>query len=823
MEEIMRKRTGNCIRHVMAFTFLCLIFFCLPGCTTVENRTNSSDIYCLDEPSATYAEVIAQSLPSYTIGRTTHSYPAVQQKNVIAVEAFEPQALPALKYGVAKHWYPQYLATVIIAVDRDKTNADIDGWKDLSVVKEEVGIIGTKSYDLIFSAIAYGLEGENYTFSGATYLLGNLRKNGFLRMDSNEPAIVICFDFEAVALMKSGRNVEIVVPCEGTFSYERGLLSNDELSFSGDPDLLLAAAGFRLLDGRCDDAFYPAAAAYETTGRILDYDRFNTVCLDGDRIFRRDVLNTRLYSSADGREHQLFPLFYMIILIVWTASVFRRAIQQSVKHAALVTGIILLGWMMVRLIKFQIIDETTLGLYLWYSFSLFQLALPLVALWLAHAIDRPDDKLSPKWLLVPAVLNGILVILVFTNHFHNFVYQIDFSKPRWANTYGYGPGYIIIQFVNYALLGLAVIIMMIKCGRSARKKSLIFPIAFLAVLVLYGYGYFTRIPLARDSDIVMVTGLIALLFFETALRTGLIPVNTKYTAFFSNTTLKMQVTGCDAKAILSSMANMEYNSNTLADALTSHPLPLLIDENTLLFANEIRGGTVFWQEDVTKLNRLNAEIDESVSKLSATNVMLVEEGKIKRVLAEENEREQLMTRLEAEIAGYTDKMSVMAQQLENGADRSKKSAEIAMLLCYVKRRCNLFFREQEARMMLPGELAGYLEELAGIANYSNIKMVISSDVCVHLSVRRATLFYDFFYNVFEWATLQCCSYVMVHFREGSDGVMMRLLPDASSEGYSPNAELFAAIMSSGGKFTLENLDDATAISLSFPRGGEDNV
>ena len=816
----MKKRRGSIVGRVTALVLLSLILFSLSGCTMIENLTGSSDVYCLDEINSAYNEVIAHTLPGYSVGRTSLVYPFLQQKSTTAAEAFDPQALPALEHGVAGYWYPQYLATVIIAVDREKTDAVIRGWSDLYAVEEEVGIIGVYSYTMVFSAISYGLEGEKYTFAGAADLLAGLRKKGFLHMDSSDPGIVICYDYQAAAMINSGRDVEIIIPCEGTFSYERGLLSHVRLSFVGDMDSLLVSSGFRLADGRCDDSLYPVATAYESAVRVSNYDHFGTVGLDGDRIFRRAVLKTRLYSSADGREHQLFPLLYMILSIVWIASVFRRAMQKSVRRAALLTGIILLGWMTVRLVKFQIIDETMLGLGLWFSYYLFQLSLPLVALLLADSIDRPDDSRVPKWLLVPAILNGAFLLLVFTSHLHGFVFRIDFSSPNWAADYSYGPGFTAIQFVNYALLGLAVVVMMIKCGRSLRKKGFLFPITFLVLLVLYAYGYSTQIPIARDSDITMVTGLFTLLFFESAIRTGLIPVNTKYADFFTHTTLRIQITDSDKKAVLSSEPTVEYSPDALAGAIASQPLPLTLGENTLLFSSGIQGGNVFWQEDITGLNRLHAEIVESVNKLSAANAMLAEDEKIKRILAEENEKERIMTQLEAEIAGHTEKLSAMARQMKSPADFPNKTAEIAILLCYVKRRCNLFFRERETRAILPGELTGYLDEMAGIAAYSDTKIIVSSDIKESLSVRHATLFYDFFYRVIEWAASQSCPHVMVHFREGNGNVIMRLLPYASPNSFTPDAGLLTAISSNGGVFAMKNLDDAAAISLSFPQGGE---
>ena len=818
----MRKRTINSIGRIVAVALLCLMFASVAGCTVVEDLSNSSDIYCLDEPDSAYYEVLAQTLPTYSVGRTPRVYPTLNQKNTVAAEAFDMQTLSAIEQGVADYWYPQYLATVIIALDRDKTDADICGWGDLYVVNEEVGIVGIFTNHFIFNAIAFGLEGKNYTLTGAANLLSGIRKNGFLRLNSNEPSIVICYDYLAAAMIKQGRNIEIVVPCEGTFSYDRGLLSNDELRFTGDIDTMLVSAGFRSVDGQYDATIYPAAAVYEPAVKVPDYDHFNIVCLEGDRVFRRDVLNTRMFTSADGREHQLFPLIYMIVLIIWAVSVLRRAMQSSVRKAVVFTGIILLGWMTTRLIKFQIIDETTLGLYLWYSYYLFQLVLPLVALWLAYTIDKPDDRPLPKWLLALSALNISLIVLVFTNHLHGLVFQIDFSKLNWATDYGYGIGYTIIQVISYSLLGIAFIIMLVKCGRNSRKKSRVFPLGFLVILVIYGYGYFAQIPIARESDITMVTGLLVLMIFESALSAGLIPVNSKYVAFFSNTSLGIQIIDSDDKTVFSSAAAVEYNPDVIAKALTSYPHPLPLDENTLLFGSTIRGGSVLWQEDISVLNRLHAEVDESVGKLSAANAMLIDEEKIKRTLTEENEKERLLAQLEAEIAAHTAKLSSMAQQLENVSDRQKTAAGIAILLCYVKRRCNLFFREQEVQTIPPGELTGYIDELAGIAAYSDIKIIVSSDISSDLTVRRSTLFYDFFYLVIEWAAMQSSPHVMVHFQERNGSVIMRVLPYISPKGFIPGTDILTAIASDSGIFALKNLDDAVAISLSFPQGGEND-
>ena len=821
----MRMNNNYYYKYLIMLVLLCFVLQPLTGCSVGTYKegaeANPITIYSLREPHSTYGGVLAEILPNYGLGDTANLYPSYQQPNTVAVEASDVHVLPAIEYGVLGYWYPHYLATVVIAIDRDRTDAQILGWNDLSSLGEPVGIIGYDISHLLFSAIAYGLEGENYTLNSATTLMAGLRENGFFRSESADPAVIICYDSQAAAMKKAGRALDIVVPCEGTLTYVRGLFSHDELSFSSDLDPLLLRSGLRLRDGRCDETLYPAPEAYETATTIPNYNHFNAVSVEGDRVYRRDVRNTRLYSSVDAREHQLYPLLYIVVLVLWTSSVFRRAMHRSVRRSSLIMGITMFCWMTTRIIKYQIADESTLGLYLWYSYILFQLTLPLVALYLAHSIDRPDDNTRPWWLYACSALNVGLVLLTFTTHLHGMVYIIDFTNPRWANVYGYGPSYTLIQVLNYGMLGLAVMVMLVKCWRSSRKRSIVFPAFFLIFLVIYAFAYSAYIPIARDSDITMVTGLISLLFFESALRTGLIPVNTRYRSFFANSTLGMQLIDHAGETMLSSASAVELDAFDVQAVLASSPLPHAMDNNTLLFAGDIRGGHVLWQEDISRLNHLHAEIDESVSRLSAANAALAEEEKIKRLLTEEREKERLTTQLDAEIAEYTAQLSEMAQQLEQADDQPHKAAEIAILLCYVKRRCNLFFREQEVNTMPPSELTGYLDELAGIAAYSNKVVSISSDVNEPLSIRKATLLYDFFYRVLNWAAQQSHPHVIGHLRTRNDTIIMRLLPYAKPKGFTLDDKFMAAIGSIGGLCSIEILDDdAAAISLSFPLGGD---
>ena len=783
----MRKGIGSRAGRIAAPVLLCLILFFSYACAS--GGGGESTAICGNDEYADYPDVLPRLLPTHTVRRAENNVFAHLEEGAV-VEAFDPQAVPAVKAGLARYWYPQYLATVVIAVDRGRTDAQIRGWRDLLATDTAVGFSDANiNSHMLMAAMAYGLEGGGFTLKAAAGLLSALQTQKRLARNSFAPPVVICYDYQAAALRRAGRDIELVVPEEGTLTYEKGLLSNKPLAFAEGAESLLYAAGLRLPDGRCDPALY-GSACYRYAARVADYEHLNAACQDVVRVLRRTVYRIRLYTSVDGREHQLLALLYMILVVVWTAAVIRRAMQKGARRAALATGNILLGWMAVRLIKYQLIFAVGLDRYLWYGFYLFQLALSLALLWLAWAIDQPEDKvMPPKWLGLLGAGGGALAALVFTNDLHNQVFRLEYA-PNGSFEYTYGPGYYVVAAACIGMVLAAIVMMLLKSGRNPRRNRFVFPLAMCALSSAYGAGYLLRVPLAWESDVTMVTGLFTLLFVETAIRTGMIPVNSKYTPLFTHSPLAMQIIDNNGNVVLSS----------------SSSAPLRRDGDTLLFTAPIAGGHAMWQEDIAALNRLHREIEEYARKLAVANTMLAEEARIKRAMEEENAKTQLMAQLESELAAHAARLSAMIESQES-------AARIALLLCYIKRRCNLFFRGRETQLLPADELTVYIDELAELAGYADIKIIATSQLETPVAPRRAALFYDFFHSVVDWAAGCACPHMLAHI--GPDQAM-RLLPSEDARAFQLEENLAVAIAIAGGMVTVKDLDGAVGISLFFP-------
>lgn len=91
-----------------------------------------ADIFVIADGLSSYGNSVTGAFPDYkTVPDLPGNLPAALEGNAVSVEAFDFQAAGYLKIGAAKMFYPHYLATMVIAVDRDRTSDPIAGWADL--------------------------------------------------------------------------------------------------------------------------------------------------------------------------------------------------------------------------------------------------------------------------------------------------------------------------------------------------------------------------------------------------------------------------------------------------------------------------------------------------------------------------------------------------------------------------------------------------------------------------------------------------------------------------------------------------------------------
>ena len=815
MKDHLAEFKGN-LKHLLGLMLVVLFISFISGCV---KEVSSIKVVVDQDDYSFFPQLAEKILPTLLVEQSDRGAYSLLEDGMIA-EAFDIQAAGALQAGIAEFWYPQVLATVVIAIDREQTAAEITGWVDLYQTNDMVAFSSsTEESQMILAAMSYGLEGEKYTLKKAIELLATLQEDNRLAMNSMAAPVMVCYDYQAVNLMTKGRKIEIIIPKEGTYTYELGLLSNEKLDFEGNVSQAVLAANFRSLAG-VGNIHYPAKAAYSLSRQVDDHEYFTDATKETHCIMERDVLNAKRLVSIDSREHLHFALLYIILITIWVGSFMRRSMQRGVSTAALYTGLILNSWVFVRLIKYQT-EKPWLNRYLWYSFYIFLLTLPLVILWMAWAVDKPQhENLPPKWWRYLAVWAGFLIILVFTNDIHGLVFRLDLTRNDWAINYSYGYGYYIILFTGMANLLAAFTMLLVKSVKNPRKGSIIFPLIVFSLFGFYNVQYISRNPLFYQTDLTIMTGLFTLLMFEACIQSGLIPTSRKHIKIFKQSPLKMQIVNQEGEVVLASAAAVPLDPAIIKKVLLKSPVFILEDNASVVFANPIPGGYAIWNEDVSKLYAIHKEIKASTLKLSKANNLLSKEAKVKQAINEADEKRKLMDQLEGEIADSLSQLTTMIENLSVFDNQAIETTRIALLLCYLKRRCNLFFHEKESGLIDAKRIIQYLDEIIEIAKYSKVQIASVNKIKGNIDIRYGTLLYDFFYAVVDLAIAKECPYIIESFEQDEDSLTLRLLLSEELGEFTLEPKLVSAIQAVKGGINIKQLEDAVGISLAFRKGGQ---
>lgn len=138
---------------------------------------------------------------------------------------------------------------------------------------------------------------------------------------------------------------------------------------------------------------------------------------------------SHLTSSADNYMENFDVIIFSGLIIGWGVSVSYRIVQKNIRICLVISAALMLLWMALRAIKYNSpADINTYGRYLWYSYYIAMVFLPLMMFFATLNIGKPENTNNRKYLLIiPA---AVLVLLVMTNDFHQlaFVFEPDFHN-----------------------------------------------------------------------------------------------------------------------------------------------------------------------------------------------------------------------------------------------------------------------------------------------------------------------------------------------------------------------------------------------------------
>ena len=498
----------------------------------------------------------------------------------------------------------------------------------------------------------------------------------------------------------------------------------------------------------------------------------------------------------------LTNLIYIGLAMAWGFSISRRTLHRDDRRWLLLGCAMAVLWLFLRAVKYRFFSDDTITRHLWYLYYVPQILAPLFSLFAALQLGRREgDALSRKWylLFIPAVL---LIGGVLTNDLHQLVFRAVPGAATLEADYTHGWMYYLAMTWIVGLLLATGIIVYRKCRVSESRRYAWIPLCvFLGGFALCALSFANIYTFHKMPECFCLTFAA---FWESCLQVGLIPTNGYYRYFFSESTVAAQIVNGRGEPVYRAKNAPNLTPDQLEAAACES---ILLNADTRLQSASVQDGRVYWLEDISKINRIQAQLAEINAQLSEENELIQAENELKRQRAQIEEQNRLM---DAMLSLVQPQLLAINRLLSDKSAQSLK--HICILGAYVKRRVNLALICDKKMVVPVDELAHCIREsLTYLTQYGAV-CALHQEGRGSVSSREAQTAYDFFEDCLE-AALPSLSALMVRLECGERFSIRLMLEDAAG---LPNVDQYRTL----GKLTIDDADGALCATLSFDRGGE---
>ena len=526
---------------------------------------------------------------------------------------------------------------------------------------------------------------------------------------------------------------------------------------------------------------------------------------------------SHLTSSADNYIENFDVIIFSGLIIGWGVSVAYRIVQKNIRICLVISAALMLLWMALRAIKYNSpADINTYGRYLWYSYYIAMVFLPLMMFFSMLNIGKPENTNNRKYLLIiPA---AVLVLLVMTNDFHQlaFVFEPDFHN--WNKQYSYGPVYYVIVVWIFILVLSSIVLSINRCRISATRKKLWIPIVIILVAIIYtlwnnlNHGYSGL----RIYNVPEVFCFASIALWESLIQIGLVPSNTGYGDFFNASNLNT--------LIFDNEGNVKYRSknatNVSKDVVLQNGNSVVIDENIILKKHNIKDGKVVWTEDISAINRINRELSEVKEQISEYNVILKSEAELKKRRASVTEQNKLYDSITEFIRPQLCDLENILKNIENNrGDISVNYAGACVVNVYIKRISNLLIMAKSRKMLNAFELENSIRELAEYISVYGISCSFFSNVSGEISAEKSIAIFKFI-GEFIRLKMNCTDALLFNLKVHDRFIDLKINCDSKNEMKIPD-DLLDDIIKLGGNVTTEYDADTLFVFVRMQSGGDD--
>ena len=503
----------------------------------------------------------------------------------------------------------------------------------------------------------------------------------------------------------------------------------------------------------------------------------------------------------------LFSFFrsviYIMLFAAWGISVCRRIIQRQVRRYLTAIAALMVFWVTARTLR-HLFAETPWALrHLWYLYYLPMLFIPLLALFVALSLGKPDNFRLPKWTALLYIPTAALLLLVLTNDLHQLVFRFPEDAVVWMNEYRYGIVYFPVVGWMVLCALTALVIMLVKCRVPNSRKVLVLPFVPVVLSVIYGALYIFQLPWLRliAGDVTVVFCLLIAATLESCIQCGLIQSNTHYNDLLLSCTLRVQLTDPEYQRLLSSRSAEPIPLQIMRQTETG---PVRLDGGLRLSGAPVRGGHVLWTEDVSELLEVLEELQDVKDSLEDNNALLRAEYTLKAREAHIAEQDRLYNIIQRETAPRIKLLAELTDAFETMGDEAQRKqilGKMAVIGAYLKRRSNLIFLADKTPLFQEKELHLTFGESMDNLELCGITCGLLSELEGPVEARQLMKMYDLFEEIVE-RSIDTMSTITVWIGPADGALRITINTDSAADLSPLGSDSVSALRDEDGEWQL---------------------
>ena len=390
---------------------------------------------------------------------------------------------------------------------------------------------------------------------------------------------------------------------------------------------------------------------------------------------------------------------YLGIYCAWVIYLNKHVVQKRVRQYLTAIGCLMVCWFFLRTVKYHILLDPLGGHICWYLYYIPMILIPTFGLSATLLMDGAEKK-TTKWITgILLFFSVVLIVCVLTNDLHQQVFRFEGPVPYSDKNYSYGILFMLIQFWIIACL-VIMEILLVKKSRIPDRKRFWLPVIPGLLLLGWNIANLLRLPFIKTfaGDMTAICCLLMAAIFQGCILCGLIQTNSRYFELFQATG------GLDAEITDNSFRRYYFSgefpelSKDLRDSIIAKSS---VQERGIRINHlPVKGGHLFWSEDISVLLDQYQDIQEQQEELTARNQLLRKTYKKEAERRKLEEQNRLLNIIQSQTSRQYELLSHYMEKLEQTESREEYElilSKIVVVGTYLKRRKNLMLTRYSSR------------------------------------------------------------------------------------------------------------------------------